>query len=225
MEKSKRYRMAGILLLVFLIPFLLYSGQQEQKIKKVKTIIVNNFEKGSIWNSLENRSGAFQKEPSYCFVDLGENKPGSRYIETSGHYLILDYAKKTEGGPGNEGGWCGWYTLLKTDDNIYLNLTGYNYIRFYFKPVNGNEDFIVGMADKKWDLIEDSVKLQNPVKDYVTKKFKSGWLEVIIPFSDFEDLCLDRMSSFAIVFEPGKGTLYMDNITIGYDPKYDSSTY
>jgi hypothetical protein len=219
---NKRKEHAGFMVFIGLLfaALFLTAARDDIQEKKIKTIIVDDFEKGSIWNSLDNQSGTFQKEPSFCSVELGENKSGIQGFETSGHFLILDYGRCTKGGPEDAGGWCGWYTMLKTGDNIYLDLTGYNYIRFTCKPLNGGEDFIVGMADKKWDLMEDSVKLKNPVRTYVTQKFKSGWLELTIPLSDFEGLDFDRMSSFVLIFEPGKGTVYMDNITIGSDVKY-----
>ncbi len=198
----------------------------KKKFKKPEVLMIQNFEQGTIWNSLGNRSGPFQHSPSTCFVDLGEHKTGIKGNKSgAGHYLILNYEKKESGGPGDTGGWCGWYTILKLEDNVYLNLSKYNYLRFYFKPVNKKEKFVVGMADKKWDLIEDSVHIQDPVEDYITKEYKTGWKEVTIPLADFEGLDLKKMASFAVIFEPSKGTVFLDNISVGYDEEYDAESY
>lgn len=194
------------------------AGNKQETIKKARIIIINDFEKGIIWNSLDNRSGVFQKEPSYCWPDMGMNKSyKKKLVETSGHYLILDYDKKEEGGPYDQGGWCGWYTLLKTEDDKYLNLTGFNYLRFFIKKT-GDEDFTIGLADKKWDLIGDSVKIEGPIEDFIVKRYKTGWIEIKIPFSEFSGLDFSRMAAFAIIFLPSRGKLFIDNLIVGFDP-------
>lgn len=213
-------------IILLLFPVLILANQEETHTKKKKVIMINDFEKGIMWNTIENRSGVFHKKPSKCFVKLGEYKSTSKRMKESlDHYLILEFYKGKEGGPGNVGGWCGWYTLLKTEDDIYLNLSGYNYIKFYYKPINRKETFSIGIADRKWDQIGDSVYIQDPLENYIVKKMKNGWREVIIPLNDFEGLDLSKMASFTLNFKPGKGVIFLDDIMVGYDKKYDADTY
>ncbi len=185
-------------------------------------LMLHDFEKELPWNNLDNRSGSFQKAPTSCNVGIKKYKDRKTHqLQFSRHYLKIEYSKKAKGGPRETGGWCGWYTIIKKDDDKYKDLTDYNFIRFYYKPETGKEDFTIGLADKRWDKLQDSLHLQSPLKDFITKKFKSGWMEVIVPFYEFDGLDFELMSSFAVIFKPGNGIILVDNILFGYDIEYD----
>jgi hypothetical protein len=212
----------SLMSVVFLMVFIPGASAKPEK---ARTLMVDDFERGFLQNSLENRYGIFQQERSFCSMVLGENVSNYRGPETSGHYLILNYEKRTDRSSVSEEGWCGWYTFLKPDEDMYMDLTGYNYLRFYYKSVNGSEDFTMCLADKTWDLMQDSIQLQNPASYFITKRFKSGWREVTVALSCFGGLNMSHISSLGLLFETGKGTVYLDNISFGYDPQYESRSY
>lgn len=76
----------------------------------VGPLLVDNFEGDEARNRLGNPANIFLKAPSKAMVIR-------RLEETQGrknHVLFLRYKKQAGGGPGGAGGWCGYYTLLKS---------------------------------------------------------------------------------------------------------------
>lgn len=177
------------------------------------TLLVDDFEEGSV-NKLGGRSNAYVTEPSRALAlrvkDQAKNGSGS---------LMLKYDKKAQGGPSNTGGWCGWYTLLKTSSR-YFDSSAYSAITFWVKGATGGENFVVGLADRHWDEVGDSVKSE-PIGKYLPDgKLTAEWQKAVIPLDTF---LLDekQLASFAVCFEgsifpggAGKGTITIDDVAL-----------
>lgn len=176
-------------------------------------LLVDDFEEGST-NKLGGRSNTYVMEPSRALAlrvkDQAKNGSGS---------LMLKYDKKAQGGPSNTGGWCGWYTLLKTSSR-YFDSSAYSAITFWVKGATGGEDFVVGLVDRHWDEVGDSVKSE-PIGKYLPEgKLTAEWQKVVIPLNTF---LLDgkQLASLAVCFEgsifpggAGKGTIYIDDVAL-----------
>ena len=104
--------------------------------------------------------------------------------------------------------------------NKYLDASGYNYISLWVKGETGKENFAVGLADRRWDELGDSVK-SNHIKSYIkNSRLTSKWQKVRVPLDAFS---IDRqqLASISICFESfcfpngsGSGSVYIDNLAL-----------
>ena len=103
-------------------------------------VVVDDFEQGTA-NKLGGRSNTYVMEPSRALaLRVKEEK------HSGAGALMIKYDKKATGGPHDSGGWCGYYTLVKTGSR-YFDATPYQSITFWVKAAKGDEDFVVGVAD------------------------------------------------------------------------------
>lgn len=122
-----------------------------------------------------------------------------------GRSLKLDFDKRPTG-------WCGYYTLLNQIDGAYYDLSPYKEVRFWVRGARGGENFEIGMADRSWLTIGDSVKA-GEIGKYLPKGVTTDWQEVVIPLKDFGKLDWTQMGSFVINFHrPGEGTIFLDDL-------------
>jgi len=201
-----RLRVAGLISILLLTGIILSGvGYAE--------LLIDEFDRST--NFLGGRSSVYQQEPSRA---LAIESP-SEFYGSGGQSLMIKYDKKGQGGPYGAGGWCGWYTLLKKGE-AYFDATSYKTLTFYVKGANGNENFKVGMADRHWDRVGDSVKSEEIGKYLSAGNITTEWQKAAIPldafFIDFKEL-----ASVAICFEGdcfpdgvGKGTIYIDQLKL-----------
>lgn len=173
--------------------------------------LVDDFNKNT--NLFGGRTNVYQKAPSRA---LAIQTP-SEYYGPGGKSLMLKYDKKGEGGPYGMGGWCGYYTLLKSGNN-YFDASGYEAITFYVKGAKGDENFRVGMADRHWDRVGDSVKSEDIGNYLPNGKITTEWQKATVPLEAFF-LDYKEVASIAICFETdcfpdgaGRGTVYIDTL-------------
>lgn len=175
-------------------------------------ILIDDFSSQGV-NRLGLRSSTYIQSPSRALAlqtQEGEGVGGTKA-------LLLKYDKKGEGGPSNEGGWCGYYTLLKSGSR-YLDVSGHQVVSFQVRGATGEENFVVGLADRHWDEVGDSVKSE-PIGKYLPGgKLTSQWQRASLPLSAFS-VDLKELASLAICFEgslfpggAGKGTVYLDDL-------------
>ncbi len=174
---------------------------REKETRDQGYLLLDNFDHATAVNLLGRKTNSYKSLPSVIRsawvkdVHYGEK----------GRSLKLSYDKKA-------GGWCGYYTLLNQIDGAYYDLSGYKSVSFMVKGENGGENFELGMADKNWLTIGDSLKAGQVVK-YLPKGVTTEWQEVVIPLSDFGMLDLKEMGSFVLNFNvKGKGAVYIDDI-------------
>ena len=195
-------------------------------------LLIDDFEGEEIKNKLGNRSNVFIKAPSKAMVSHREEAMGGQKT----HVLMVRYDKKNTGGPFDSGGWCGYYTLLKSppalvapteqnpnpppQEEQYLDGTKYKAITFWVRGEKGDENFVVGLSDRHWDRVGDSVKSQEIGTYLPAKKLTKEWQKATIPMDEFF-LDYSQLASVAIVFEGDlfpeaghAGTLYIDNIAL-----------
>jgi len=176
-------------------------------------LLIDDFEEGAT-NKLGGRANQYVMEPSRALAlrvkEQTKNGAGA---------LMLKYDKKAKGGPHDTGGWCGYYTLLKTGSR-YFNATPYTALTFWVKGETGNENFVVGVADRHWDEVGDSVNSE-PIGKYLEAgKLTTEWQKAAIPLDTFF-VDMTRLASVAICFEgsvlpggAGKGTVYLDDFML-----------
>ena len=175
---------------------------RQSEIQAKGELLLDDFDHSNL-NLLGRKANAYKRLPSVCEFTRVISKRGP--VGQVNRALRLDFDKKSSG-------WCGYYTLLNQIDGDYFDLTPYKEVRFWVRGEKGGETFEIGMADRSWLTIGDSVKA-GMVERYLPKGVTTGWQEVVIPLADFGKLDWGQMGSFVINFpKPGVGTLYLDDL-------------
>lgn len=190
------------------------EGYSVAKVPEMK-FKIDDFERNEILNYLNGKANVYVMAPSRIMVSVREDV----YQGEKTQVLMLKYDKKNEGGPYETGGWCGYYSLLKDEKKgEYFDASRFKYLTFLVKGTKGDENFKVGVADRHWDKIGDSLKSE-PIGKYLpVGKVTADWQIARIPL-DVYFLDYTRLSSIAICFEgdcfpngAGSGTVYLDNV-------------
>ena len=121
-------------------------------------------------NCLGGKNGVYHQEPSsadYVKSD-GYGKVGSG--------LKISYEKKGKGGPRNDGGFCGYYTLLHAESDDYLDASEYNYVAFWVKGDKGNDNLTLNVVTDAGVSVNtiDLVLEGNPGHDTCTASANVG---------------------------------------------------
>lgn len=197
-----------------------------------KPLLVDDFEGEDIRNVLGNRANVFIKAPSKAMVSRRSDTIQGRTTNV----LMLRYDKRNAGGPYGGGGWCGYYTLVKSPGALvapskedpnpealgeqYLDGTEFRAISFWVRGAEGEENFVVGLSDRHWDRIGDSVKSEEIGKYLPAGRITTAWQKATVPLDEFF-LDYGQLASVAIVFEGDlypltgqSGTVYFDDITL-----------
>lgn len=163
-------------------------------------MVLDNFD-FSYLNLLGRKTNTYKKLPSVCHHTLDEKV----YYGDSGKSLRIDYDKQGTG-------WAGYYSLLNQIDGEWFDLSEFDRVSFMIKGAKGGEDFEIGMADKNWVIIGDSLK-GGSVTNYLPDGVTTEWQEVVIPLADFGLLDLTEMGSFVINFNKKQsGTVWIDDL-------------
>jgi hypothetical protein len=185
-----------------------------QPVSAQALLMVDNFEQHGSLNMLGNPASGFARGPSKLLA-------ARRWIPPSGgaggEVLMLRYAKQVRGGPGDQGGWCGYYTLLKTPGgggtpDRYFDGSKYRTITFWIRGQRGNENFVVGLVDRYWDKAGGS-DLAGEIGAYLpARKVTREWQKAVIPLDRFV-VDFERLASIVFMFE-GAGTIYIDGVAL-----------
>jgi len=228
---TRRISLFTLVLSIVLATVVLMGVNAPVSAAAVKPLIVDDFEAGTITNALGSRTNVFLKAPSKAMVsfrrDTREGKPTT--------VLMIRYDKKSEGGPNDLGGWCGYYTLLKKShpalvvqgvgpaelqEDVYFDGSQYRAITLWVKGEKGGENFALGVADAHWDKIGDSVKSQEIGKYLPAGKITTDWQKAVVPLDEFF-IDYSRLSSIAVSFESdcfpegmGAGKIYVDDLAL-----------
>lgn len=194
--------------------------------------IVDDFEGEEVKNALGGRANVFQKAPSKAMVSRRQDTIDNRPTKV----LMIRYDRQAEGGPYGMGGWCGYYTLLKTAGHLvapepgktgpeqseeqYFDASAYKAITFWVRGERGDENFMVGVADQHWDRIGDSVKSEGIGTYLPGGKITTQWQKAVILLDTFF-VDYAKLSSIAVSFEQdafpegkGAGTVYLDDLAL-----------
>ncbi|MFH1857800.1 MAG: hypothetical protein ABH845_02715 [Candidatus Omnitrophota bacterium] len=174
---------------------------------------VSHFDKRT--NELGGRSSIYQQAPSKALATLSSEVSQ----DAGGKSLKLVYDKKGNGGPYGKGGWCGFYTRLESEGK-YFNGSSYKTLSFWVKGETGGENFRIGLSDKHWDEVGDSVKSE-PIETYLPAgKVTAEWQRASIPLDVFF-LDYAELAAIAICFEgdvfpsgEGAGAVYIDEMVL-----------
>ncbi|MFH1848168.1 MAG: hypothetical protein ABH825_03000 [Candidatus Omnitrophota bacterium] len=172
---------------------------------------IDHFEKSG--NLVGGRTSVYEQAPSSAVAVSTDRE----FFGPAGKSLVIKYDKKNTGGPYGGGGWCGYYSLLKTGDK-YFNASAFKVISFYVKGEKGGENFKVGLADKHWEGIGDTVKSESIGAYLEAGEVTTDWQKAAISLSVFF-LDLKELASFTIGFENdcfpegmGRGIVYIDEV-------------
>lgn len=175
---------------------------RDAQIRSQGYLLVDNFDHSDL-NLLGRKTNAYKRLPSVCIFT---RVPDARHGPT-GRGLRVEYHKEA-------GGWCGYYSLLNQIDGDYFDLTPYKAVTFLVRGVRGGESFEIGMADKNWLTIGDSVKA-GPIEKYLPGGVTTDWQQVVIPLGDFGKLDFTQMGSFVVNFHKGgHGIVHLDVLTL-----------
>jgi len=172
----------------------------EDEIYKTGYLLLDDFDHSDL-NLLGRKTNTYKKLPSVCASERVESpRAGNK-----GRSLKIIYNKDSTG-------WCGYFSLLNQIDGEYFDLSKYKNVSFMVKGEKGGETFQIGMADKNWMNIGDSLKA-GQIEDFLPGGVTSEWQEVTIPLVKFGSLDLTQMGSFVIDFnKKQKGVIYLDNL-------------
>jgi hypothetical protein len=183
-------------------------------------VLVDDFEGEEVRNSLGGKANVYVKAPSRIMVSyLPQTRAGVRTMS-----LMLRYDKQPNVESATSGGWCGYYTLLKTTsaegNDVYLDGSQLQAISFWVKGETGEETFSVGLADRHWDKIGDSLKSEEIGKYLPSGKITREWQQARIPlesyFLDYAQLAAVTVNFESDLFPSGQGqgVIYLDDVTI-----------
>jgi hypothetical protein len=163
-------------------------------------LLLDNFD-FSYLNLLGRKTNTYKKLPSVCLHSLDDKV----FYGDSGKSLRLDFDKQGTG-------WSGYYSMLNQVDGEWFDLSEFDKVSFMVKGAKGGENFEIGMADKNWVIIGDSLK-GGTIGDYLPGGVTTEWQEVVIPLSNFGLLDLTEMGSFVINFiTKHRGTIWIDDL-------------
>ncbi len=133
------------------------------------------------------------------------NGANFRLNTTDEKCMQMDYLKV------EDKSFCGVYYIMLADLSAYKTMT------FLVKGAKGGEAFEIAIADVVSSQRGDSV-LSGSIYRYLPEGVTSDWQVVKIPLTDFYGTNLHNTYSLLFRFnEPGKGTLYIDEIRFTSD--------
>ncbi len=181
-----------------------------------ETLLIDNFQGSEDVNRLGNRVNVFLQDPSESLASRWHDVIES----TQKRVLVLKYKKNNKGGPFDSGGWCGYYTLLKSGKDKFFNASRYQAITFWVRGKSGYENFVIGVADRRWDKLGDSVKSQEIGVYLPSGKLTTEWQKATIPLSEFF-VDMEQLAAISIVFDGDLyptggqlGTIYLADIVL-----------
>lgn len=182
-----------------------------------EALVIDDFEGDEITNGLGNKANVYVKAPSKVMISHREEARESNPSTV----LFLRYEKLNEGGPYGMGGWCGYYTLLKNEkEGVYFDASNYKYISFWVKGETGTENFTVGLSDRHWDKVGDSLKSEEILTYMSGGKITGEWQYVRVPLEEFF-LDHSQVAAITINFESdcfpegkGAGSIYIDDLML-----------
>ena len=170
----------------------------------------------SYTNAMGGRNSTYMQAPS----SVSFSKSGKYGRGKKNPALKIKYNKKNTGGPRDDGGFCGFYTIVKTGKNGYLDASAYQYLTFWVKGKTGNERFKVGASDQMWEKLDDSFKSQEVGNYLPAGKITTDWQLATIPTEEFF-IDWELLNALAICFEAdifedgsGKGVVFIDDIAL-----------
>ncbi len=174
-------------------------------------VVIDDFEDATA-NKVGGRSNTYVMAPSRALAVKTTEAP-----HAGAKALMLKYDKKDKGGPYDSGGWCGYYTMTKAGPR-YFDAAPYKSLTLWVKGAQGGESFAIGLADRHWDEVGDSVKSEEIGKYLPAGKITTEWQKATVPLSAFM-LEAKELASVAVCFEgslfpggAGKGTVYVDDL-------------
>lgn len=178
-----------------------------------KKLIIDDFTSIDT-NALGGEFNVYEEPPSKISLSYREAERGGKITQV----LLLKYHRVMSGGPYDKGGWCGYYTLLKTQNKPYFDAGKYKYLTLWVKGEKGTENFVISMSDFYLDKKRESRK-SKPIGKYLKEgKITTDWQKARIPLDEFY-LDLKKLVSVNINFErelfangSNKGTIYINNI-------------
>lgn len=183
-------------------------------------ILVDDFEGEEVRNRLGGKANVYVKAPSRIMVSyMPQTRAGARTMT-----LMLRYDKRPNVESAISGGWCGYYTLLKTTDatgaDAYLDGSQLQAITFWIKGEVGDETFSIGLADRHWDKIGDSLKSEAIGRYLPAGRITREWQQARIPlesfFLDYSQLAVITVNFESDLFPngQGEGVVYLDDVII-----------
>ncbi len=189
----KKPLQAAQILALFIVVFCAGAAQAEP-------LLIDNFQGSEDANRLGNRVNVFFQDPSESLASRGHDVIAGEQKRV----LKLKYKKNNQGGPFNSGGWCGYYTLLKSGKDKFFDAGGYRAITFWVRGEGGYENFVIGVSDRRWDVLGDSVKSQEIGAYLPAGKLTTEWQKASVPLSEFF-VDMKQLAAISIVFD---GELY-----------------
>ncbi len=181
--------------------FVQYASTAEQ-------FLIDDFETRT--NAFFSKTGVYKSSESDAKKGITSD---NAYSGNKG--LFVGYKKEAKG-------FCGYY-LEFVANGKFFNASKYSKLTFMIKGKRGGENFKVGLADKAYYEIKDSIK-SNDIGTYLPDgKVTTDWQKAEIPLQAYVDrraaFNLSELGSVAFCFEStcfpdgvGQGIIYIDDL-------------
>lgn len=174
---------------------------REAAIARRGFLLLDDFDHSDV-NLFGRKAGTYKKLPSVCRASRVE----APRVGDRGRALKLDFRTEATG-------WCGYYTLLNQVDGAYYDLGRFDRVSFMVRGETGAENFELGLADRNWMNIGDSLKAGDVGRYLPAGKITTEWQRAVVPLEAFGLLDLSEMGSFVINFhEKSRGVVYVDDL-------------
>jgi len=105
-----------------------------------------------------------------------------------------------------------------SEEEVYFDGTGFQAITFWVRGENGEENFVVGLADRHWQRIGDTLKSED-IGNYlpagrITTEWQKATISLDVFFLDYSKLYAVVIAFEADCYVGGKGagTIYLDDL-------------
>ena len=170
---------------------------QNKSLSAGNSLLIDDFDRGR-FNALGGISHGYMKQPSCISWERISTSPNQ--------VLRIDFDKKADS-------WCGYYTRLNKGDK-FLDATKYKNLTFDVKGEGSQLEFELGLADEKWERLQDSLKA-GTISAYLPLGVNKDWQTVSIPLFDFGPLDYSKLASLVFNFYlDGQGTVFVDNLRL-----------
>jgi hypothetical protein len=164
-----------------------HSYCQETPARSAK--LIDDFD-GGVQNALGGFRNAFQRQPSSATARRVQ--PG---FGISKRCLQISAQRR-------DSGFCGaWIQFfdMRASERHEFDVSDWSYLSFQVKGRDGEEQFDIRLADRRWSLKEDALTI-GPITDFLSGGVTTQWQEVVVPLSRASRLNLKLLASISFEF-------------------------
>ncbi len=157
--------------------------------------LIGHFHEGNV-NRLGGYFNGFKRAPSTASLAIDPAPDGTPA-------LTFGYRNRP---PGFSGFWVHLFDFKRPPaERVFLDATPFEYLTFAIRGHTGSERLDLRMADRTWEMREDSVRIGSIASFFARETLGQDWQRVWVPLEKLP-ASLNRRELASLVFQvPGKG--------------------